>query len=122
MTVSAIADATLVRSASPGTGPQPDGHGSGVSVRSPEWVIANVMDLVREPSWCPASAARMVCQQIDDEAELRRARLWLRMTVAERMTLSQARALATLNVAINSAEDASATTAVDGLTLAGEAW
>jgi hypothetical protein len=76
-----------------------------VPAQSPQWVLLQVMREVLDPSWAPGVSALRVLEQVHDPQALRHARARLRLASRERTTLSQARALATLNLAINRLDD-----------------
>ncbi|HET9646893.1 MAG TPA: hypothetical protein VFP34_01520 [Microlunatus sp.] len=59
------------------------------------------MEAVLDPSWSPAASAHRLIGHAVDEEVLRHARTCLRIATDERTTLSQARALATLNIALS---------------------
>jgi hypothetical protein len=75
-----------------------------VPAQSPPWVLLHVVREVRDPAWTPAAAARRIRERVQDPGALRLARARLRVLGGERVTLSQARALATLNLAISDLE------------------
>ena len=77
-----------------------------VRAGSPQWVLLQVVRDVLSPAWAPASSALRLVSQVRDPGVLRQARALLRLAPGERITLIQARALATLNLAITHLDDA----------------
>lgn len=71
-----------------------------VPAGSPQWVLLQVVRDVLSPAWAPASSALRLVREVRDPRVLRQARALLRLTPGERITLIQARVLATLNLAI----------------------
>ena len=87
--------------------PRPPGIAAtaGRSVRvipacSPQWVVLFVMREALCPDWAPASAAARLLDHVRDPYVLRHARGRLQKVIGERTTLHEARAVATLNLAI----------------------
>ena len=72
---------------------------------SPQWVLLGLLHEVRSPSWTPDGAAAVLLDQVDSCEAMRLARDRLRHIEPYRPTLVQARALATLNLAIHRLED-----------------
>lgn len=72
-----------------------------VPARSPQWVVVWVLRSVVDPDWMPASAAAELVERIPDPAVLRRAHAQLRSVTRHRSTVRQARAIATLNLALD---------------------
>jgi hypothetical protein len=68
---------------------------------SPQWTLHKVMREVRTPSWTPQSSAVRLANEVGDGRALREARARLRLAGIERTTMTELRALATLNLAIN---------------------
>lgn len=68
---------------------------------SPQWTLHKVMREVRTASWTPQTAAVRLAHEVKDGRALREARARLRMAGMERATMTELRALATLNLAIN---------------------
>ena len=89
-----------------------------VPSRSVQAVLARVIRDVLAPGWTPPRAARHLVEGFEDDAPLlRRARSRLRAAAtADRMTRVQARALATLDLAIDDVQGR----ALDGSTDSGE--
>ncbi|MEU0313296.1 hypothetical protein [Nocardioides sp. NPDC006273] len=75
---------------------------------SPQWTLLKVMREVRTPSWTPQSSAVRLANQVGDGRALREARVRLRLATIERATITELRALATLNLAINHFETTNA--------------
>lgn len=71
---------------------------------SPQWTLLKVMREVRTPSWTPQSSAVRLANEVGDGRALRNARVRLRLAGIERTTMTELRALATLNLAINHCE------------------
>ena len=76
---------------------------------SPQWVVVHALREALSPAWTPDTAADHLLERVGGCEVLRLARLRLRRLGAQRMTVLQARALATLNLAITRREDAYAT-------------
>lgn len=76
-----------------------------VPARTPEWVLIRVLRDARTDTWRPIPSAHRLLGDITDGRVLRRARSLLRRAGEGRMSPAQARALATLNVAVGLLED-----------------
>jgi hypothetical protein len=76
-----------------------------VPVRSAQSALVLVMREVMKAAWQPATAAARLLNEVPDLAVLRLARSRVRIASLERATVFQARALATLNLAITELED-----------------
>lgn len=74
-------------------------------VRSPQWVIVQVLRDALEPNWTPMSAATHLVDRAPDPHMLRHTRARLRVTASRRTTVHRLRALATLSLAISRLED-----------------
>jgi hypothetical protein len=69
-------------------------------------VVVHLIRIVMDPDWSPAQAAADVAEHVrGDVALLRQARLRLLQCTRFRSTLAEARALATVNLAITSLEE-----------------
>jgi hypothetical protein len=77
--------------------------------QSPQRTLQLVMHEVMQASWQPAVAAARVLAHVHDLHVLRVVRARVRLAGLDRATLSQARALATLNLAITQLEDGAET-------------
>jgi hypothetical protein len=70
--------------------------------------VVQAVHNARVPGWTPAASARELAQFADgDSFLLRQARLRLRATRVDRLTVVQARAIAALNLAITDLEERS---------------
>jgi hypothetical protein len=77
-----------------------------IPARSSQWVVLYVMRDALHPDRIPAStAARLLLDQVPDPVVLRHARARLRNIISEHATVPEARAVATLNLAIARLED-----------------
>jgi hypothetical protein len=76
-----------------------------VPARSPQWVVVWVLRSAVDPDWIPASAAAELVERIPDPTVLRRARVQLRSVTRHRSTVRQARAIATVNLALDLAAE-----------------
>lgn len=77
-----------------------------VPAQSPQAVLLAVVRDALEPHWSPTESAQRLRTEVSSEVGvLRQARVRLRAATTERITVSQARALATLNLAIHHGED-----------------
>lgn len=72
-----------------------------VPARSPQWVVVWVLRSALAPDWTPTVAAAALVDRIPDPVVLRDARRRLRSVTRHRSTVHQARALATLNLALD---------------------
>jgi hypothetical protein len=79
--------------------------------QSPQRTLQLVMHEAMQASWQPAAAAARVLAHVQDLHVLRVVRARVRLAGLDRATLSQARALATLNMAITQLEDGADTLA-----------
>ncbi len=78
-----------------------------VPARSTSGVLAHLVRVSLDPGWTPlASARRLVDHVQGDQVVLRRARMRLRGAMGARIGVTQARALATLVIAIAELEEA----------------
>jgi len=77
-------------------------------------VVLHLLRDVLDPSWAPGPAADRLATRVHDAEVLRHARARLRGVTAQRTTVWQARALATLNMAITKVEDGQAPHGEDG--------
>lgn len=68
--------------------------------RSPQWVVVWVLRSVLDPDWEPASSAAELVERTSDPVVLRRAQARLRTVARHRGTVRHARAIATLDVAL----------------------
>jgi hypothetical protein len=83
-------------------------------------VVVQLIRTAMRPSWSPSDASEVVLQHAHgDLALLRQARLRLRQATRFRTTLAEARALATVNLAISRLEDAHDDQVPHALALAG---
>jgi len=73
---------------------------------SPQWAVLYVMREALRPEWAPAPAAARLLDHVHDPFVLRHARGRLQKVIGEHATLHEARAVATLNLAIGRLEDA----------------
>lgn len=71
-----------------------------VPAQTPQWVLLLVMREVRTPAWAPEPVAQRLLAKVRSPDTVRLARVLLRRASRERVTLSQVRALATLDLAI----------------------
>jgi hypothetical protein len=72
-------------------------------------VVVHLIRTALHPAWSPSDASAVVVKHAHgDVALLRQARLRLRQSTRFRTTLAEARALATVNLAISSLEDGAA--------------
>lgn len=78
---------------------------------SPQWVLLHLVRDALSPAWTPAVAAERLLDHVESREAMRLARIRLQQVGANRATLVQARALATLNLAINRFEDSHPTPA-----------
>lgn len=77
--------------------------GPGLAVlpaRSPQWVVVWTLRSVLDPGWVPEAAAAGLIEQVPEAEVLRRALAQLRSVTRQRSTVRQARAIATLNLAL----------------------
>lgn len=72
---------------------------------SPQWVLLHLIRETLNPGWTPSAAADHLLEHVESCHAMRVARARLRQVDSQRATLLQARALATLNLAINRFED-----------------
>ena len=74
----------------------------GLPARSPKGVVLRVVRSAMSADWAPFSAAEELVRYVDGEVQLLEvARARIQACVSSTSTVIQARALATLNVAIN---------------------